>query len=481
MSVDYKDLFEQCGLDEEWQAENKERIEKFLDRIEVRTEEDMAHVMEHFGQQYDTSMKGVRMMLAVVMKETIDWILAGEERDIIIQYSRPTMGILSQGMHVAERRLNEEAGYTKYYSRGTSILMVQVCLGTIFDKTNELIEIGEDMGQTAGRGHCSEYQVWEGGLVRGWFPKPTIEVSCGFFCDQAPEAEALLADEFGYPIIYTDMPQDHQWGTWPRIEPHGTAFLTKTSDDVYDILREKYDYPILEDDLTDGAVEANLLVAKHLAIANLIASADPQPVSQADMALSFWLYVLGTVYTDEASAAMKQFQKDIRARIREGVGVVAKGAPRIYLSMRPVTDFHVYKLLEEVGIAVPLAWFDAFAPEVTNYETEFPDRPFCQNCEIIYRFPGMGDLKGSSLGAYKWVCDTYNMDGIMLVMLIVCRPDELPITIGRDYLSKECPDLPCLVIEMDAFDSRNYTPAQWRTRFESFAEVLRLNQAMKED
>ena len=140
MSVDYKDLFEQCGLDEEWQAENKERIEKFLDRIEVRTEEDMAHVMEHFGQQYDTSMKGVRMMLAVVMKETIDWILAGEERDIIIQYSRPTMGILSQGMHVAERRLNEEAGYTKYYSRGTSILMVQVCLGTIFDKTNELIE-----------------------------------------------------------------------------------------------------------------------------------------------------------------------------------------------------------------------------------------------------------------------------------------------------------------------------------------------------
>lgn len=480
MTVEYNELFNLCGLDDEWQAENKGRIEKFLDRIEIRTQAEMDHALEFTKLQYDTSLLGVRMCLAVCVKETIDWVLARDEREVIISYGRPTMGVLSMGLATAENRLNEEAGYTKYYARGTSILMSEIIVGTVFDKTNALIEIGEDMGQTAGRGHCSEFQVWEGGLVKGYFPTPDLELSCGVFCDQAPEAEALLADEFDYPVIFTDMPLDSQWKTWPDIDKTGIEFMATNTDRAYNTLRRDFNFPLTEEDLSNGAVSANVFVGRHMGITTLMAAADPQPLSQADVALSFWLYVLGTVYVDEASAAMKQMTKDVRARIKAGEGVVPKGAPRVYMTMRPVTDFRVYKLLEEVGIAVPLCWFDMFPPEVTGTDTKFEDRPAAACYEMIFRFCGMGDLYGSTLNAFKWMAEEYGLDGMILVNLICCRPYSLPTNMAKDYLNKELEELPTIIVEMDAFDSRNYTPGQIRTRLESFAEVLRMNQAMKE-
>lgn len=479
MSVEYNELMNMCGLDDEWQAANKERIENFLHRIYVRTKEDMDHAMKHFTYQFDTSLAGVRACLAVLMKETIDFVLARDEREIIIQYGRPTMATLAQGFHVAENRINKELGYDKFYARGTSIVYVEIVLGAIFDKSNWLIEIGEDMGQTAGKGHCSEYQIWEGAIVKGVIPTPDVEIACGVFCDQAPEVECLLADEFDYDIICTDMTQDHNWNTWPNVDPRGVQYESRNTDKMYKYLSDKYDFTITEEDLNQGAAEANAIVGRHMAIVQLMGEADPQPISQCDMCLPFYLFVCGSVYVDETMAAIKQLQKDVRKRIKNSEGVCSKGAPRVYQTFRPVADFRFYKLLEELDIATPVAWFDTFPPEVFNTPPG-SERPVEQMYELIYRFCGLGDLSGS-LKSWKWICEQYKLDGILLLLTMFCRPSALPIAMAKDYIQKELEDFPALILEMDSFDSRNYTSGQYKTRLESFAEILRMNQAMKGD
>lgn len=476
--MDYSELFNMCGLDNEWQAKNKERIEKFLYKIQIRTDKDIADSIAWANQQYDFSLEGTRRILAVMMKECIDYALSDEEREVVINYTRPTMASLSQCFHVWENRINAELGRPKFYARGTSIVYLMVILGTVFNKANHCIEIAEDLGQTAGKGHCSEYQIWEGGLAEGMFPPPDVEVSCGVFCDQAPEVEAKMAVDHNFDVVFTDLPEDHDWDIWPNMDLAAVKYMSDTTEKVYDYLREKYEFTMSEDDKSMGVLEANKFITRHLGITGLIAETDGLPVSHADLFLSFISAIIGTVYTEELLEASKQLEKDVRKRIREGKFVVPPGAPRTWGTFVAVADMRFYHQVEEAGIHLTHVWFEPVSPEVftTPPKSELPRE---QGYELIFRFHGMGDLCGSTLKATKWAVNNYKLDGLMIFETMFCRPLCLPAVMLKDYIKKECNNLPTLILELDAYDSRNYTPEQYRTRLESFAEVLRMKRAVK--
>jgi len=475
--MNYNELFNMCGLDDEWQAQNKERIEKFLYKIYIRTDKDIEDSVAWAKSQYDFSLAGTRKIMAIIMKESIDYSLAKEEREIVINYTRPAMASLSQGFHVWENRINAELGYQKYYARGTSIVYLMIVLGTIFNKANWCIDLAEDMGQTAGKGHCSEYQIWEGGLSKDMFPAPDVEVSCGLFCDQAPEVEAKMAVDFDFDVLFTDLPEDHEWDTWPTMDLEAIKYLSANTELVYDELRERYGFSMSEDDKSLGVLEANKLTTRHFGIAELIATTDGLPVSRADLFLSFITSAIGTVYTDELLDAMKQLEKDIRKRKREGVFVVAPGAPRVYGTFAAVSDMRFYHQVEEAGLHLTHIWFEPVPPEVFSTPPA-SDIPREQGYEMIFRFQGLGDLCGSSLKQAKFAVEHYNLDGLMIFETMFCRPLCLPAAMIKDYVQKECNNIPVMRLELDAYDSRNYTPEQYRTRLESFSEVLKMRKLM---
>jgi len=64
------------------------------------------------------------------------------------------------------------------------------------------------------------------------------------------------------------------------------------------------------------------------------------------------------------------------------------------------------------------------------------------------------------------------MDGVIWGYLYHCRP----LAQSSHFLKKwveETTGLPTLSLEMDIYDSRNYSAAALRTRVETFAEMLR--------
>lgn len=479
--LDYNKLFNTLGLDDEWQTANKSRIDLFLDRITVRTQEEIDHAYETLTFQYETGLEGVRGMLAVCTKEAIDWVLAKDEHEIVLNFGRPVFATLSQGMVVGERKYGG-----KYYARGTSCMLSELILGSVFDKMHGIIDIGEEMGQQNGRGHCSLYQALVGAMEIGMFPVPDLEIACGFFCDQAPEAEALMHELFkdkggGYNVLFADRPMDHQWDSWPDVDRHTTELLAIELDRVYETLAKDWGFELTPEDFEAAHKESGQLTPRFLALVKLMNEAERQPISQVDMGLVMWLWAVSSFYFDEMMVALRQFEKDMRQKIRDGEGVTSKGAPRVYCTFRYAADMQVIKLIEnELDLAIPVCWMDVFPPDCFLAPSNCCDDPSDWIMyEILSRFITMGDNMGT-LKSWDYVAQNYKLDGIIHFLPMFCRPYAMPAMMGKNYIQKTTGGLPYLLMEMDTMDTRYYNAGQARTRLESFAEVVRMNKAMKD-
>jgi benzoyl-CoA reductase/2-hydroxyglutaryl-CoA dehydratase subunit BcrC/BadD/HgdB len=69
-----------------------------------------------------------------------------------------------------------------------------------------------------------------------------------------------------------------------------------------------------------------------------------------------------------------------------------------------------------------------------------------------------------------------NIDGVLWGYLYNCRP----LAQSAHFLKKwveETTRVPVLPLEMDVYDSRNYSASALRTRVEAFAEILRARKA----
>ena len=180
----YDNLYQLCGYSQEEIEEQRPRIEKFLRRIQCDNEEAIKHAEETTKINFDVTLAGTRKFLRLFMKEAIDAALAKEEHDQVIYVNLPNFFVFAQPIINAIR----EQGLNIY--SGPNDFCWQI-LGPVFDKTNWLIEAGELMGQTAGRAHCSHYQVTAGLSATGVIDKPDLVIAARLFCDQSGESDEM--------------------------------------------------------------------------------------------------------------------------------------------------------------------------------------------------------------------------------------------------------------------------------------------------
>jgi len=467
----YENLFKMCGFEADEIRKLAPRIELFLKKLKIDNEKAVKHCEDTVNKNYDVSLKGVRGLLRVFVKEALDIVLAREEREMVITFTRPVDPVNAITLICAEKRIG-----SKLYSR-VAVQMICQCLGTVFDRVNWLIEIGEMLGQTAGRAHCSEYQIYAGGMSEGIFPKPDVSITCGWFCDQSPEADVLLSEMFEYPIVTTDGCNDWQWGSWPDLDERAIRYMRKTLQNAHDQVKTITGIEITPEDTIEAQKISAKLTMGYMNITRMMVDADPQPISQADLTLVFYLWSQGTIYVDDAVRALNDLQRDIRKRIKEGKGVVPKGAPRVFVQLRNCVDMTPTKAIEELGLAIPVMFYDALHPNQL-LPTNYPDDPAAQAIEGVFRMPKMGD-NAATLEFWRWMAEAHHVDGIIHIYAASCRPWCTPALMGKKHVQKALNGIPYMVVEGDSFDSRNYSAGQMRTRVESFAEVLKMNKAAK--
>ena len=462
--MEYTELFKLCGFEAEEIKKEKPRIDKAFQKLGI-DDEDIKRAERRIKEYHDVELKGVRKLLGIWMKELIALALAREENRKVIYSEWPgAANILLMGaIHAAKDVYFGSPGQT-----------LNVVMGSIFDKQRALLEAGEETGLPAGSAHCALWQTHVGAIAKEVVPMPDLIVSSGWYCDQPAEADQLLHELYGIPVVYLDGCLDWNWGEWPELGTRQIKYTAgnwaKVKQKVEEVIGCEIPYEAERQGLRDNAkfyYNFNTLV-------ELVGRADPQPVSQTEVDLVYWMTYTPFRHRDEANEAIIALCEEVKERIAQGKGILPKGAPHIYFALRVAVDPAILKMVEGTGLAPSIIFVDWLIPQIERQKTRSVATPE-KVMEGLYR---RGPLCSAS-GCVDYIveyCKDWKVDGAIICYPYSCRPYTIPPLMVKRAITERL-GIPAMVLEGDAYDSRQYSAGALRTRVEAFAEVLKMTKA----
>jgi len=461
----YDALLKLCGFEDEIKRE-KPRIDKAFRKLELGPE-DMKRAERWVSENHDVELLGVRKLLRAWLLELFDLVLAKEEGKKVVYYGYPSI----QGPGMAIKAASEEASKEVYVACPDTILCHT--LGQIFNKLAPVLEAGEQNGLPPGHGLCSLQQIRNGGLAKGIIPVPDLVTSSSYYCDMGSKADELLHDRYGHRAIYVDGSMDSRWGEYPDYLPQRVDYLGAQLNKLFDTVNE-----VLGVEVTQEAWNRAISVSRQFfhAIGQLtrLMTADPMPISAVEVSLALQLGGASTGRAmTEGPEAVSILCGEVEKRVEAGIGVVEKGAPRVLNFSASFSDPSIMHMMENTGLAMSATLLSVpppKAPYPTTYTTLGEIRA---EGEMTI---GMYHSSFSIAKRFEDAVKTLNIDGVIWSYLYNCRPSALLSHVVKKWV-EETTGVPAISLEMDIYDSRNYSAAALRTRVEAFAEMLRARKA----
>jgi hypothetical protein len=316
----YDELFKLCGYSEEEIKEERGRIEKAFQILGIE-KKDIKGAERRITENFDIKLEGVRKLLGVWMKELICLVLAREENKYVIYGDWPLPGTILMAAMKASPSNDVYVGMPGQ--------VLNLTVGTIFDALSPLLEAGEENGLPPGSAHCAIWQTHIGAIVKGIIPLPDLIISPGWYCDQPAEADQLLHELYGIPVVYCDGCVDSSREEWTEISERRIRYfggqIRKTVQEIekvtgYEVTEEMQRAAML--DRAKFWLNFNPLVE--------LAGKVPQPISQADIGLAYFMANTVLEEQEKANRAVITLYKEVSKRVKQGQGIVAKDAPRVY-------------------------------------------------------------------------------------------------------------------------------------------------------
>jgi hypothetical protein len=456
----YTDLLKLCGYEDDELEKERPRIEKAFDILGIG-KDDISRAEARVQGNFDTSLKGIVKSLRVWMEELVSLTLCREEYKKVIYSDWPLPG----AMMMAVRHLSDDL-YT------TSIAEVlNVTMGQIFDKLSPILEAGEKTGIRVGEAHCALWQTHIGAIEMGIIPKPDLIVSPGWYCDQATEADQLLAELYDIPVIYLDGVVDASWGEWPdNLSERRIRYAGSQLDKVMIKIEEVVGIKFTEEIRKAGIKENAVFYTNFNNLVEMVGRSDPQAISQTNLNLLYWMSNTPMRKKDEAIKAITTLIIETKERINRGEGVIEKGAPKIYFGIRQAVDPSVIKMVENLGLSIAVCQIDWLTP---NERTKAKSTDYGQKMMEGFFKRGLLYSCQGGIDYFTEYCKQWNVDGFIIHFPYSCRPWAITPIMAKKSISEKL-NIPCLVMEGDCYDTRNYSAGQLRTRVETFAELLKM-------
>jgi benzoyl-CoA reductase/2-hydroxyglutaryl-CoA dehydratase subunit BcrC/BadD/HgdB len=456
----YSEFFRLCGFEAEELDKERSRIDKAFKLAGIGVE-DVVRAEERVKKYFDTELLGVRQALKIWLRRLIDLVLAREEGKKIIVYPSwpPEPRVVSTVAMASEEVFCE-----------TPEIVMDVVMGQIFGKLNPILEAGEEHGLPPGLGMCSLNQARLGGIAKGIVPIPDITMTTSFLCDQTPKTDELLHEIYGVRNIFIDNCMDAPWEEPMESPPHCISYFAPEISRAIQEFEDSTGVRLSDEQLRDARIAYAKPVYVYQEILSLMKGADPQPISQVDLGLLYWLIQAPERRSlEEGLAVANAFARDIKDRIDAGYGVVEKGAPKIAWFLHHATDPTVMHMVEDLGLAIPVVavlWIPPWLKERSRFTT-FAERVADQTVRMGINRNTMGAVR-----LFQECCKEFNVDGLLYLYLFSCRPICLTALMVKKGVEDEL-GIPVLALEGDVWDTRDYSTEALKTRVETFAEMLR--------
>ncbi len=462
----YDELLKLCGFEDEEIEKERPRIEKTLVRLGIGPD-DMQTANSWVRQNHDITLKGVRKLLGAWLKELIDLVLAKDEGKKIVYYGFPA--ILGPGLMLS-------ASSEDVFVSAPDMVLDHT-MGQIFNKLIPILEAGEANGLPPGHALCSLWQAKIGGIAKGMIPVPDLALASSYYCDMGSKADDLVTAQYGVPVAYIDGVMDSKWGEYPEYRPERVHYLGAQINQAIKKAEKVLDIEIVPDAWERSQKDSRPFRDNLVRLVELM-RADPVPVSIAELEL---MEALSSSSTGrgirEGIKAMEILIDELEERVKAGIGVSEKGAPRVMVRAGHTSDPRVTRLVEETGLAVPLtfilgSWGGVRVKPKGNYNTPG---------EIIADYEMTGGYyygTDAQIQFYEKAAELMKLDGFIATYLYNCRPVATISHPQKNYLEEKT-GLPVLSLEIDGFDSRAYNAASLRTKVETFAQILKAKKAAK--
>jgi len=459
----YDELLRLCGFEDDEIKKEKPRIDKVFQKLELGPE-DMKTAARWVRQNHDIELLGVRKLLRAWLLELLDMVLAKEEGKKVVYYGYPS--IQGPGMAI------KVAAPEEVYCACPDTILCHT-LGQIFNKLTPVLEAGEENGLPPGHALCSLQQIRNGGLAKGIIPVPDLVTGSSYYCDMGSKADELLQERYGHRAVYVDGSMDSRWGEYPGYLPQRVEFLGAQLNKLFDTVKE-----VLGVEVTREAWDKAMSISRQFfhAIGQLtrLMTADPIPISAVEVSLALQLGGASTGRAmTEGPEAVSILCEEVEKRVEQGVGVVEKGAPRVLNFSASFSDPSIIHMMEDAGLAMSATLLTVPPPKAPRPSTYTTLGEIRAEGEMTI---GMYHSSFSLAKRFEDAVKTLNVDGVLWSYLYNCRPSALLSHALKKWV-EETTGVPTLSLEMDIYDSRNYSAAALRTRVEAFAEMLRAGKA----
>jgi benzoyl-CoA reductase/2-hydroxyglutaryl-CoA dehydratase subunit BcrC/BadD/HgdB len=462
----YTEFLRLCGFEAEEIEKERPRIDKAFKIVGIGAE-DVEQAKGRVKKYFDTELFGVRQALKIWLKRFIDLVLAREEGKRIIVYPSwpPEPRVISMVAMASEDVFCE-----------TPEIVMDVVMGQIFGKLNPILEAAEKHGLPPGLGMCALNQARVGGIAKGIVPIPDITMTTSFLCDQTPKTDELLHELYGVRNIFLDNCMDAAWEEPMESSPRCVSYFAAEVRKAVGEFEEATGVRLSEEQLRDARVAYAKPVQVYQEIMGLMKKADPQPISQVDLGLLYWLIQAPERKSlQEGLGVANTFAREIKARVEAGYGAVEKGAPKVAWFCHHATDPTVMHMVEDLGLAIPVTaviWTPPWLRVKSQFAT-FTERVADQTIRM-----GINRNAISAIRFFEECCDEFNVDGFLYLYFFSCRPICLTALMVKKSIEDKL-GIPVLALEGDVWDTRDYSTEALRTRVETFAEMLRAKKVAK--
>lgn len=465
-------LLELCGFEPEEIKAELPRVKKVFDLFGL-THDDIERGKERILKYWEPELIGLRKIRGLALRELVDIMLSREENKITLCASLPsaTTDILNAASFHSDKVV---ATYPD--------VLVLLILGFIFDKMEPFLEAAEKHCLRPGAAHCSLLQARLGLNILGLYPKCDLLMTMGSLCDALPKVDEALSLYFNIPVQYINCCQDRgaDWEDMYRSKDFYVNEIRRAKNRVSQVVGFDISDDMVNDARRirrDGAIYATKIY-------EMVLGADPQPISAASLQYIRVLRAmpLGRRNQEALNAASKLLYEEVEDRVKRGVGVTPKGAPRVlYSPLVSLSDPSIVHMTEQLGIAIPITEDTILVPEgALTPQMDERGRGHDPWERVAYALI-QRSIEASvpmRIRALSGAIKRYHLDGVVILFHYSCRYFAGDPLILKDAVHKAT-GVPVMVLEADLYDPRFYTAEQMRTRIEAFAEMVKASKAVK--
>jgi benzoyl-CoA reductase/2-hydroxyglutaryl-CoA dehydratase subunit BcrC/BadD/HgdB len=458
------ELLQLCGFEQRERPAQLPRMEEAFARLGI-TEDDVQTAKDRLHTYYDMDLSGIRRMMGVLLKDMTDIVLLRDEGARKVIHS-----CMAPGFEVLGTAINTHSEDVRLTYPNFTFMAV---LGGVFGKFVPVLEEAEKLWLRGGVArHCGMVKARVGLISLGLHPRPDLTVTTGYLCDTSPKSNEIMQEVFGIPAYCVDHVQDRHMAEYPDAS-RATVMAAKGMRRFSEIVRSGTGFEIT-DDMVWGALRARKPIGEAMdRVLEVVRVSDPPPLGSTHLNA---LAAFGRAPYKEDDIPtvvdiLDTLLGELQDRVRQGVGVTPKGAPRVLVLCPPHhSDPRFECLANRLGLNIVASDFNfSSGQDKSGAGVTDPHDPYNVICQHPHGTPGQ--CLGGRAVIILDACRRLSIDGVIDHYHVGCRYMAADTFALRETITREL-GIPVLAFEWDNFDPRSYNEQELVGKLETFQGMM---------